>query len=47
MRWDDERFGREYDLDLFMIVDVNDFNSCAIENKVLNIFNSKLILASK
>jgi len=47
MRWDEERFGREYDLDLFMIVAVNDFNSGAMENKGLNIFNSKLILASK
>ncbi len=46
MRWDEERFGREYDLDLFMIVAVNDFNSGAMENKGLNIFNSKLILAS-
>ena len=47
MRWDEERFGREYDLDLFMIVAVNDFNSGAMENKGLNIFNSKLILASQ
>jgi len=47
MRWDEERFGREYDLDLFMIVAVNDFNMGAMENKGLNIFNSKLILASE
>ncbi len=47
MHWDEERFGREYDLDLFMIVAVNDFNSGAMENKGLNIFNSKLILASQ
>ncbi len=47
MRWDEKRFGREYDLDLFMIVAVNDFNSGAMENKGLNIFNSKLILASQ
>jgi len=47
MRWDEERFGREYDLDLFMIVAVNDFNMGAMENKGLNIFNSKLILASQ
>ena len=45
MRWDEERFGREYDLDLFMIVAVNDFNMGAMENKGLNIFNYKLILA--
>ncbi len=47
MHWDEKRFGREYDLDLFMIVAVNDFNMGAMENKGLNIFNSKLILASK
>jgi aminopeptidase N len=47
MHWDEERFGREYDLDLFMIVAVNDFNMGAMENKGLNIFNSKLILASQ
>jgi len=47
IRWDEERFGREYDLDLFMIVAVNDFNMGAMENKGLNIFNSKLILASQ
>ena len=47
MSWDERRFGREYDLDLFMIVAVNDFNMGAMENKGLNIFNSKLILASK
>tara|TARA_B100000700_G_C15042310_1_gene855962 strand:+ start:366 stop:3101 length:2736 start_codon:yes stop_codon:yes gene_type:complete len=47
MLWDENRFGREYDLDLFMIVAVNDFNMGAMENKGLNIFNSKLILASK
>ena len=47
MLWDEERFGREYDLDLFMIVAVNDFNMGAMENKGLNIFNSKLILASQ
>ena len=47
MLWDEKRFGREYDLDLFMIVAVNDFNMGAMENKGLNIFNSKLILASK
>jgi len=46
MRWDEERFGLEYDLDLFMIVAVDDFNMGAMENKGLNIFNSRLIFAS-
>ena len=46
MRWDEERFGREYDLDVFMIVAVNDFNMGAMENKGLNIFNSACVLAS-
>ncbi len=45
MRWDEEAYGREYDLDLFMIVAVRDFNMGAMENKGLNIFNSSLILA--
>lgn len=45
MRWDEERFGREYDLDIFMIVAVSDFNMGAMENKGLNIFNDKYILA--
>jgi len=45
MKWDEERFGREYDLDIFMIVAVSDFNMGAMENKGLNIFNDKLILA--
>jgi aminopeptidase N len=45
MRWDEEGFGREYDLDLFMIVAVRDFNAGAMENKGLNIFNSSLLLA--
>jgi aminopeptidase N len=45
MKWDEERFGREYDLDVFMIVAVSDFNMGAMENKGLNIFNDKLILA--
>jgi len=45
MRWDEERFGREYDLDLFMIVAVDDFNMGAMENKGLNVFNSKYVLA--
>ncbi len=46
MRWDEEAYGREYDLDLFMIVAVDDFNMGAMENKGLNIFNSRLVLAS-
>ncbi|MEC8582871.1 MAG: M1 family aminopeptidase, partial [Pseudomonadota bacterium] len=46
MEWDEKRFGREYDLDLFMIVAVDDFNAGAMENKGLNIFNSRLVLAS-
>jgi len=45
MRWDETAFGREYDLDLFMIVAVRDFNFGAMENKGLNIFNSALLLA--
>ncbi|MFO1015714.1 MAG: aminopeptidase N [Caulobacteraceae bacterium] len=45
MKWDEEVFGREYDLDLFMIVAVRDFNFGAMENKGLNIFNASLVLA--
>ncbi|TCD14144.1 aminopeptidase N [Oricola cellulosilytica] len=45
MRWDEEVFGREYDLDIFMIVAVSDFNMGAMENKGLNIFNDKYVLA--
>ncbi|MEJ2424865.1 MAG: aminopeptidase N, partial [Candidatus Thiodiazotropha sp.] len=45
MAWDEKRYGREYDLDVFMIVAVNDFNMGAMENKGLNIFNSKFVLA--
>ena len=45
MRWDEEYYGREYDLDIFMIVAVADFNMGAMENKGLNIFNAKYILA--
>ncbi|PWV77337.1 aminopeptidase N [Halomonas sp. A11-A] len=44
MAWDEEAYGREYDLDLFMIVAVNDFNMGAMENKGLNIFNSAAVL---
>lgn len=45
MRWDEERFGRSYDLDIYMVVAVDDFNMGAMENKGLNIFNSKYVLA--
>ena len=45
MRWDEDAFGREYDLDIFMIVAVSDFNMGAMENKGLNIFNDKYMLA--
>jgi len=45
MKWDEETYGREYDLDTFMIVAVDDFNMGAMENKGLNVFNSKYILA--
>src|SRR6201999_3366616 len=45
MRWDEVRFGREYDLDVFNIVAVSDFNMGAMENKGLNIFNDRYILA--
>ncbi len=45
MKWDEDTFGREYDLDLFMIVAVRDFNFGAMENKGLNIFNASLLLA--
>ncbi|MCH4563299.1 aminopeptidase N [Halomonas sp. EGI 63088] len=44
MAWDERTYGREYDLDLFMIVAVNDFNMGAMENKGLNIFNSAAVL---
>ena len=46
MRWDEEVYGREYDLDLFQIVAIDDFNAGAMENKGLNIFNAKYVLAS-
>ncbi|MCB6176515.1 aminopeptidase N [Rhodobacter sp. Har01] len=46
MKWDEDAYGREYDLDVFNIVAVDDFNMGAMENKGLNIFNSKLVLAS-
>ena len=45
MKWDEVRFGLEYDLDIYNIVATNDFNMGAMENKSLNIFNSKYVLA--
>jgi len=46
MRWDEEVYGREYDLDLFMLVAVDDFNMGAMENKGLNVFNTSCVLAN-
>lgn len=46
MRWDEEKYGREYDLDIFMIVAVDDFNMGAMENKGLNVFNTSCVLAN-
>ncbi len=46
MRWDEDVFGLEYDLDLYMIVAVDDFNMGAMENKGLNVFNTRYVLAS-
>jgi len=46
MKWDEDRFGLEYDLDLYNIVAVNDFNMGAMENKGLNVFNTAYVLAS-
>ncbi len=46
MKWDEEAYGREYDLDIFMVVAVSAFNMGAMENKGLNIFNDKVLLAS-
>mmetsp|Transcript_1848 Transcript_1848/g.4161 ORF Transcript_1848/g.4161 Transcript_1848/m.4161 type:complete len:1006 (+) Transcript_1848:70-3087(+) len=46
MKWDEDRFGLQYDLDLFNIVAADDFNMGAMENKSLNVFNSRLVLAS-
>src|SRR3989344_4832601 len=45
MKWDEDRFGLEYDLNQYMIVAIDDFNMGAMENKGLNVFNSKLVLA--
>ncbi len=46
MKWDEDVYGLEYDLDLYMVVAVDDFNMGAMENKGLNVFNSKYVLAS-
>ena len=46
MKWDEDTYGREYDLDIYMIVAVNDFNMGAMENKGLNVFNASCVLAS-
>jgi aminopeptidase N len=46
MKWDEDTFGREYDLDIFNIVAVDDFNMGAMENKSLNIFNTSCVCAS-
>jgi len=46
MTWDEENYGREYDLDIYMLVGMSDFNMGAMENKGLNIFNTKTLLAS-
>ena len=46
MKWDEDTFGLEYDLDVFNIVAVDDFNMGAMENKSLNIFNTRLILST-
>lgn len=46
MRWDEAQYGREYDLDVYMIVAVSDFNMGAMENKGLNIFNTKYVLVN-
>ena len=45
MKWDEEKFGLEYDLDIFNVVAVNDFNMGAMENKGLNVFNTAFVLA--
>jgi aminopeptidase N len=47
MLWDEQKYGREYDLDIYMIVAVDDFNMGAMENKGLNVFNSKFVLAKQ
>ena len=47
MAWDEKQFGREYDLDVYHIVAVNDFNMGAMENKGLNVFNTAAVLAKQ
>lgn len=47
MKWDEDRFGLEYDLNQYMIVSIDDFNMGAMENKGLNVFNSRLVLADE
>ncbi len=47
MKWDEDRFGLEYDLGQYMIVSIDDFNMGAMENKGLNVFNSRLVLADE
>ncbi len=47
MSWDEKAYGREYDLDIYMIVAISDFNMGAMENKGLNIFNTKYVLAKR
>ncbi|MCW8827531.1 MAG: aminopeptidase N [Gammaproteobacteria bacterium] len=47
MAWDEQHYGREYDLDIYMLVAVDDFNMGAMENKGLNIFNSRFVLAKQ
>lgn len=46
MKWDEDKFGLEYDLDIYMVVAVSDFNMGAMENKGLNVFNTKYVLAN-
>ncbi len=46
MKWDEAVYGREYDLDTYVVVAVDDFNMGAMENKGLNIFNSKYVLST-
>ena len=47
MQWDEEKYGREYDLNLFNVIAIDDFNAGAMENKSLNIFNASLVVAGK
>ena len=47
MKWDEDKFGLEYDLDIYNVVAVNDFNMGAMENKGLNVFNTAYVLADQ